>query len=51
MGMTRGLSALGKYQDALKYAKAALALMPENSVEKPKVEDMIIKLSQGKDVN
>lgn len=51
MGMTRGLSAIGKYQDALKYAKSALALMPENSVEKPKVEDMIIKLSQGKDVN
>ncbi len=51
MGMTRGLSAIGKYQDALKYAKSALTLMPENSVEKPKVEDMIIKLSQGKDVN
>lgn len=51
MGMTRGLSAIGKYQDALKYAKTALALMPENSIEKPKVEDMIIKLSQGKDVN
>ena len=51
MGMTRGLSAIGKYQDALKYAKSALALMPENSVEKPKIEEMIIKLSQGKDVN
>jgi hypothetical protein len=32
-------------------AKAALALLPENSVEKAKLEDMVTKLSQGKDVN
>ena len=51
VGMTRGLSAMGNYKEALKYAKAALALLPENSVEKAKLEDMVTKLSQGKDVN
>ncbi len=51
VGMTRGLSAMGNYKDALKFAKAALILLPENSVEKAKLEDMVTKLSQGKDVN
>jgi hypothetical protein len=51
MGMARALSALGKYQDALKYAKSALALTSDNAPEKVKLEEMITKLSQGKDVN
>jgi len=51
VGMSRGLSAIEKYKDALKYAQSALTLLPENSVEKPKIEEMILKLSQGKDVN
>jgi tetratricopeptide (TPR) repeat protein len=51
MGMARALSALGKYQDALKYARSALALSVDNSPEKLKLEEMITKLSQGKDVN
>lgn len=51
VGMTRGLSAMGNYKEALKYAKAALALLPENSVEKAKLEDLVTKLSQGKDIN
>jgi tetratricopeptide (TPR) repeat protein len=51
MGMARALSALGKYQDALKYAKSASALATDNPDEKLKLEEMITKLSQGKDVN
>lgn len=51
VGMTRGLSAMGNYKEALKYAKAALVLLPENSVEKAKLEDMIAQLSDGKNVN
>jgi tetratricopeptide (TPR) repeat protein len=51
MGMARALSALGKYQDALKYARTALALSVDNSPEKLKLEEMITKLLQGKDVN
>jgi tetratricopeptide (TPR) repeat protein len=51
MGMARALSALGKYQDALKYAKSSLALVSDNAPEKVKLEEMITKLSQGKEVN
>lgn len=51
VGMSMGLSAIGKNKDALKYAKLALTLLPENSVEKLKIEEMILQLSQGKDVN
>ena len=42
---------LGKYQDAVKYAKLALVLASDNPSEKAKLEEMITKLSQGKDVN
>ena len=51
MGITRALSALGKYQEALKYAKLALILASDNPSEKLKIEEMITKLSQSKDVN
>ena len=51
MGIARAFSALGKYQDAMKYAKLALVLASDNPSEKAKLEEMITKLSQGKDAN
>jgi hypothetical protein len=51
MGLMRVYSAMGKYPEALKYAKMALSLLPSNNAEKPKIEEMITKLSQGKDIN
>lgn len=49
MGMTRGYSAIGDYQNALKYANLALPLAPE--AQKASVSTMIDKLKEGKDVN
>lgn len=51
MGMARISSALGKYPEALKYAKLALTLASDNAPERAMLEEMIMKLSQGKDVN
>jgi tetratricopeptide (TPR) repeat protein len=50
MGMTRGLSANGEYKEALKYAKLALAVAP-NQQNKTFVEQAIKKLEEGKDIN
>jgi tetratricopeptide (TPR) repeat protein len=50
MGLVRGYSAVGDYQNALKYAKMAQPLAP-NKQNKDAVDDMIIKLAAGKDVN
>ncbi len=49
--MARALSALGKYQEALKYAKSASVIATDKPDEKLRIEEMITKLSQGKDVN
>lgn len=51
MSMARALSALGKYQEALKYAKSASVIATDKPDEKLRIEEMITKLSQGKDVN
>ncbi len=50
VGLTRGYSALGDYKNALKYAKLALPMAP-NQLNKTTVETMIDKLGKGKDVN
>jgi tetratricopeptide (TPR) repeat protein len=50
VGLTRGYSANGDYQNALKYANLALPLAP-NQQNKTNVETMIGKLKGGKDVN
>lgn len=51
VGMVRILSAMGKYKDALKYAKLAQSLVGDNAQEKTNLEAMITKLMAGKDVN
>lgn len=49
-GLARGYSAVGKYKDALKYAKLALAQAPDEQNRKF-LEDAIAKLEAGKDIN
>ncbi len=50
VGMVRGLSAIGRYNEALKYADAALADAPDQ-VNKDSLISMIAKLKAGQDVN
>lgn len=50
VGLARGYSAIGKYKDALKYAKLALAQAPDE-VNRKSLEDGIKKLEAGKDMN
>jgi hypothetical protein len=50
VGLIRGHSANGDYKTALKFAKQALPVAP-NQLNKTNVETMISKLEEGKDVN
>jgi Protein of unknown function (DUF2911) len=50
MGMVRGLSANGKYKEALEHAKKALPMAP-NAPNKTIVEGMIKKLEANQDCN
>jgi tetratricopeptide (TPR) repeat protein len=50
VGLMRAYSAQGKYRDALKYAKLALAQAPDDA-NKKNLQDSIKKLEEGKDVN
>ncbi|HEX8412047.1 MAG TPA: DUF2911 domain-containing protein [Thermoanaerobaculia bacterium] len=50
VGMARGLSANGRYQDALKHARLALAQAPDEG-NKRSLEAGIKKLEEGKDMN
>lgn len=50
MGLARGYSAVGRYKDALKYAKLALPQAPD-PVNKKAIEEGIKKLEAGKDMN
>ena len=50
VGLARGYSAVGRYQDALKYAKLALAQAPDEN-NKKNLQTGITKLEQGKDMN
>lgn len=50
VGIARSYSALGKYKDALKHAKVALAIAPDD-VNKKNLERMIGLLEQGQDMN
>lgn len=50
VGMARGYSAMGKYNEALKYARAALAQAPDQ-LNKDSLTAMIGKLEAGKDIN
>jgi hypothetical protein len=50
VGMARGLSAVGRYKEALKYAKLAYEEAPD-PLNKDNLENMIALLEQGKDVN
>ena len=50
VGLARGYSANGDYNNALKYAKLALPLAPDK-VNKDIIADLIEKLGKGKDVN
>jgi tetratricopeptide (TPR) repeat protein len=50
VGLARGYSANGRYQDALKYAKLAVAQAPDEGNRKV-LEAGIKKLEQGKDMN
>ncbi len=50
VGLARGYSAVGKYKDALKYAKLALAQAPDEGNRKS-LEAGIKKLEEGKDMN
>ena len=49
-GLARGYSAVGRYKDALKYAKLALAQAPDDQ-NKKFLQDAITKLEAGKDMN
>lgn len=53
VGMVRGLSALGRYDEALVHAKKALEQAKErnDAANIPSLENMIQLLQQGKDVN
>lgn len=50
VGLARGYSAVGRYKDALKYAKLAAAQAPDEQ-NKRVLEAGIKKLEQGKDMN
>lgn len=50
VGMTRGLAAVGRYDEAMKYAQAALAEAPDE-VNKKSLANMIEKLKNHQDVN
>jgi len=50
MGLTRGYSAVGDYKNALKYAKAALPIAPDDT-NRSNLQAMIEKLNAGKDAN
>lgn len=50
VGMARGYSAIGDYNNALKYANQSVALAPDQ-INKSSVEGMIQKLKDKKDVN
>jgi tetratricopeptide (TPR) repeat protein len=50
VGLARANSALGKYKDALKYAKLALAQAPDEN-NKKSLQMSIEKLEAGKDMN
>ena len=50
VGLARGYSAMGRYKDALKYAKLALAQAPDET-NKKFLAEAIKKLEAGKDMN
>ena len=50
VGLARGYSSVGRYKDALKYAKLALAQAPDDNNRK-NLQSGIEKLEQGKDMN
>ena len=50
VGLARGYSAVGRYKDALKHAKLALAQAPDD-INKKTLADGIKKLEEGKDMN
>jgi len=50
VGLARGYSAVGRYKDALKYAKLALAQAPDE-LNRKTLTDGIAKLEAGKDMN
>ena len=50
IGLARGYSAVGRYPEALKYAKLALPQAPDE-VNKKNIEGMIKKLEAGQDIN
>jgi hypothetical protein len=50
VGLARGLSAVGRYKEALKHAKLALAQAPDE-INKRSLTDAIAKLEAGKDMN
>lgn len=50
VGLARGYSAVGRYKDALKHAKLALAQAPDD-VNRKSLADGIKKLEEGKDMN
>ncbi len=50
VGLGRAYSAVGEYKKALQYMKAALPQSPDET-NKSRVESMIKKLEEGKDVN
>jgi tetratricopeptide (TPR) repeat protein len=50
IGLARGYSAVGRYPEALKYAKLALAQAPDEQ-NKKNIEGMVKKLEAGQDIN
>ena len=50
VGMARGHSAIADYKNALKYAKMALPLAPDN-LNQTSIEGAIKKLEAGQDIN
>ncbi|MDP9360984.1 MAG: DUF2911 domain-containing protein [Acidobacteriota bacterium] len=50
VGLARGYSAAGRYPEALKYAKLALAQAPDEQ-NKKNLEGMVKKLEAGQDIN
>ncbi|HEY0155817.1 MAG TPA: DUF2911 domain-containing protein [Thermoanaerobaculia bacterium] len=50
VGLARGYSAVGRYKEALKHAKLALAQAPDD-INKQSLTAAVAKLEQGKDMN
>ena len=50
VGMARGLSAVGKYKEALKHAKIAVDQAP-NKLNKDGMQQAVVKLEKGEDIN